>query len=72
MEDRYSCKCPICETEFNAEKSIAQELGILDAGYGKCIKCNTFLNLTVDGENKRMIVTPWDIYSKQKRWDIDE
>lgn len=64
---RYSCKCPVCDKEFTACKSIAQEMGYLDMGAGSCPKCSEYLNLTVDEENKIMIATPWHIYSKNIR-----
>jgi hypothetical protein len=64
MEDnrkRYKCECPVCKLEFWACKSIFQSaFGMPDMGSGKCPGCNTFLKLTVDEENERMIAAPWD------------
>lgn len=71
--ERYSCECPICNNEFWACKSIFQEdFGMIDMGSGTCPKCNTHHNLTVDEENKRMIVIPYDIYVKAKELIKDE
>ena len=64
---RYYCKCPICSHEFWACKSIFQEgFGMPDMGSGRCQKCKTYHNLTVDEENERMIVTPWEDHMKKK------
>lgn len=64
---RYHCKCPICGHEFWACKSIFQEVfGELDMGSGSCPKCKTYHNLTVDEENEKMIVTPWEEHMKKK------
>ena len=65
---RYPCICPICNNKFWACKSIFQGgFGMPELGSGSCPKCNTFYNLTVDEENNRMIVTPWDQYISSKR-----
>ena len=61
--ERLSCLCPVCGTEFWACKSIFQEhFGLLDKGLGRCPRCNTLHNLTVDENNKRMIVKPLKDY----------
>lgn len=70
--ERYQCICPICNKIFWACKSILQEdFGMLDMGSGSCPKCKTFHNLTVDEENKQMIVTPWEEYMKARKGEIE-
>jgi len=64
---KYFCKCPICGHEFYACKSIFQEdFEMLDMGRGRCPKCKTVHNLTVDEKNEQMIVMPWEEYMKKK------
>lgn len=71
--ERYSCICPICNNEFWACKSIFQEdFGIPDRGSGNCPKCKTYHNLTVDEQNKKMIVTPWEEYMNRKKGEENE
>lgn len=56
---RYKGICCKCGHVFYACKSIAQEIGISDAGCGSCPKCETFLNLTFDEESKEMKSVEW-------------
>lgn len=63
---RYKCDCK-CGNVFYACKSITQSWGILDAGHGSCPKCKTFYNLTVDEDNDRMILRPWEEYLESRR-----
>ena len=59
---RYKSVCCECGHVFYACKSIAQEMGVIDAGCGSCPKCETFLNLTFDEENKEMKTIEWQKY----------
>lgn len=65
-KERYRFKCPSCNKEFFAAKSIGQELGILDAGHGRCPNCEEFLNLTFNPETNEMDATKWDEYIKRR------
>lgn len=59
---RYKTVCCECGQIFHACKSIAQEMGVLDAGCGSCPECETFLNLTFDEGNKEMKTMEWQKY----------
>lgn len=62
--ERYKAVCCECGNVFYACKSIAQELGVLDAGHGSCPNCKTFLNLKFNEENKEMNTMKWKDYLK--------
>jgi len=74
---RYRSVCCKCGNVFYACKSMAQEIGVADAGHGSCPKCNTFLNLTFDEETKEMKTVEWEKYvtgvkKKQEIHDVKE
>jgi len=58
----YKAICCECGHVFHACKSIAQDMGVSDAGCGSCPECKTFLNLTFDEENKEMKTMEWQKY----------
>lgn len=58
----YPVSCCVCNHKFYASKSIAMDMGKLDAGHGSCPNCNTFLNLTFVPEQNRMVSTKWEDY----------
>lgn len=71
IKQRYKCECP-CGNIFYATKSIAQESGYLDKGFGSCPKCKIFYNLIVNEDTKKMELTPWDEYIEKMKlmpWD---
>ncbi|OHW62183.1 hypothetical protein EUAN_12520 [Andreesenia angusta] len=63
---RYEIECPECGKILWACKSLFQEMGMLDAGHGSCMECGTFLNLTLDKENDRMIAIRFEEYKEKK------
>ncbi|PJI06595.1 MULTISPECIES: hypothetical protein [Clostridium] len=63
-EKRFKTVCSECGHTFYACKSIAQELGLLDAGHGSCPECKTFLNLTFDKNNNETKTIAWNKYLK--------
>jgi len=69
MEDkrqRYECECT-CGFTFYACKSLFQQWGLIDSGSGSCPKCKVFYNLTLDEENKKMILTEWEKHMKNRK-----
>ena len=69
MEDkrkRYKCECK-CGGVFYACKSLFQEMGELDKGHGTCPKCETFLNLTFDEKNEKMVLTEWNEWIEKRK-----
>lgn len=66
MKDEKSFKvvCSECGHTFYARKSIAQELGLPNAGHGSCPECKTFLNLTFDENSNEMKTMAWNKYLK--------
>lgn len=69
MEDnrkKYDAKCPICEHEFKACKSILHEMGMLSAGHGSCPECSTSINLTFDPKEDKMIITDWNTWMNKR------
>lgn len=71
-KEGYNAKCSECGYEFQASKSIFQEMGILDHGHGSCPKCHTFLNLTFNEEKQEMITMNWDKYLKERKGENNE
>lgn len=62
----YEFECPVCGKVLWACKSIFQEMGMLDMGHGRCMGCDTSLNLTVDEERDRMIAVRFEEYKEKK------
>lgn len=63
---RYEGKCCNCGATFYACKSLGIEIGWLDAGHGRCIKCNTSLALMFDDEKQTVVTVSWDEYRNSK------
>ena len=69
MEDnrqRYKGECCNCGATFYACKSLGIEIGWLDTGYGRCIKCDTSIALSFDDEKQTVSTILWDEYRKKK------
>ena len=54
MDKEYKIKCPYCQKEMYAEKSIFHEMGFYDLGIAKCIKCKNQMQLVYIPENDSM------------------
>ena len=51
-EKRYKVICCKCNKEIYATKSIFHEMGMFDLGHGRCLHCNTSLQLIYEPETE--------------------
>ena len=58
LKPRYDVKCSECGHEFQAAPSLAMKFGE-NTGHGTCSKCKTFLRLTLDDNQERMLSEKW-------------
>jgi len=57
---RYAITCPHCQAEQYACKSIFHEMGILEAGRGKCLDCKGDMKLVYHCETDTMSAQKWE------------
>lgn len=66
-EKRYKVQCCNCKKDIYATKSIFHEMGMFDLGQGRCIHCNTSLNLIYDPETDTMKSRLFDEFINEKK-----
>lgn len=67
---RYEIACPYCGKIQYACKSIAHELGILNAGHGTCLNCKKLMRLILDEESQSMRAKVWEIEDQRKKPEV--
>lgn len=50
----YECECAYCKNKIYTRKSIAQEMGMIEIGIGKCAYCGRLVHLKYHEEKDTM------------------
>lgn len=64
---RYKVICCNCNKEIYATKSIFHEIGMFDLGQGRCLHCNTSLQLIYEPETDTMKSRLYDDFIKDRK-----
>lgn len=65
-EKRYKVICCNCNKEIYVTKSIFHDMGMFDLGRGRCLHCNTSLQLIYNPETDTMKSRLFDDFIKEK------
>jgi len=66
-EKRYSIKCPKCDAEIYACKSLGMRLGFAPWGFGTCINCKAHMALIYNYEADTMQTEDWDVFVEKNK-----
>lgn len=65
MNKRYDITCPSCNHRMQATRSIAQHMGMLDFGRGKCLDCGLVMKLVYNPNTDTMTAYDFEEINKQ-------